>query len=153
MLAPGLGSCLDGPVAEDAKRQWAQNQKALARALGLSVAQWMWALEEAGERTTRLTAAAIGSGMAKGIGMRILDGLDGPKLTTLAKELIDERPVRAQHPLIREALRQGGPKAGAGRGRALLKRGAEGASPPSRAQEKPRPSAEEPTPDAPGDEP
>lgn len=103
----------------EAERAWAKDQRALARALGLSIEEWLLALEAAGQRTTGLTAAVIGAAMAKGLGLSVLDGLDGPGLAKAARGLIDPTPPRVENPVLKEAIRRAD-DVPSGRGAALL---------------------------------
>src|SRR5262249_42322499 len=117
--------------ASEALRSWADNQRALARALGLTIEDWLIAIDGAAQRTTGLTAAVIGAAMARGLGRSVLAGLDGAKLGAGARELIDPRPPRVTSPLLKEAIRRAddlGVRPGAGASR--LKR----ASPRTRAE-------------------
>jgi hypothetical protein len=90
----------------DPLEDWAASQRRLARALGLSLDEWMQALDDAGARTTGLTAAAIGAAMARGLGMSVLDGLDGPALAARARRVLDPRPPRVVNPILKEAIRR-----------------------------------------------
>lgn len=105
--------------SEDAKVVWARDQRALARALGLSIEEWLLALEAAGRRTTGLTAAVIGAAMARGLGLSVLDGLDGPALAQRGRTLIDPTPPRVENPVLKEAIRRAVDQP-IGRGLALL---------------------------------
>jgi len=91
---------------EDVQAAWARDQRALARALGLSIEEWLLAIEAAGRRTTGLTAAVIGAAMARGLGLSVLDGLDGPALAQRGRALIDPTPPRVDNPVLKEAIRR-----------------------------------------------
>jgi hypothetical protein len=138
--------------SSEARAQWASNQRALARALGISLEDWMGALDAAAARSTGLTAAVVGAAMAKGLGLSVLEGLDGVRLAALARELIDPRPPRVTSPLLKEAIRRaddlGGPRGGA----RLLKRAAqrEAIPTPQRDAKPLGSSVDVATPDAPG---
>jgi hypothetical protein len=115
---------------KEALQQWAENQRALARALGLTIEEWLECLDAAGRRTTGLTAAVVGAAMARGLGMSVLDGLDGARLAKRARDLIDPRPPRVKSPLLKEAIRRAddlGLKEGGG---ARLLRGRRASEPP-----------------------
>ena len=94
------------PVTDDGQQRWAEDQRAMARALGLSLEQWLKTLDRASRRQTGLTAAVIGAAMAKGHGMGVLADLDGPALAQRARRLIDPAPPRAKNPILREAIRR-----------------------------------------------
>ena len=113
------------PAVHDALLKWAEDQRALARALDLSLEAWISALEEAGTRATGLTAAVVGAAVARGSGLGVLEGLDGPAVAerarrVLAPDRFDEAPPeegggddegerpRASHPVIDAVLRRGG---------------------------------------------
>lgn len=130
---------------------WAADQRALARALGLSIAEWLAMLEAAGERRTGLTAAVVGAAMAAGQGLGVLERLDGPSLAAAARALIDPAPPKVGDPVLAEAIRRADEIVD-GRGASRLRRSTE-TSPPRTAAPA-LPSADQATPDAPGgDEP
>jgi hypothetical protein len=110
-----------GEVPE-ALATWADNQRALARTLGLSIEEWLAMLEAASKRSMSLTAAVIGAAKAKGLGMSVLSGLDGPALGARARALIDPRPPRVENPLLKEAIRRAGELGAEGAGARRLKR-------------------------------
>jgi hypothetical protein len=134
--------------------QWADNQRALARSLGLSIEEWMGALDQAAKRQTGVYAAVVGAAMARGLGLAVLEQLDQPELARRARALIDPKPPRTEHPLLAEAIRRAdelGVRPGRGAGR--LKRPTAETSAPSTPARVTKPlgiSAEEATPDAPG---
>ncbi len=141
----------------DPLQEWAASQRRLARALGLSLDDWMQALDDAGARTTGLTAAAIGAAMARGLGMSVLDGLDGPALAARARLVLDPRPPRVVNPILKEAIRRaealapepvGAEAASVGAGRLRERRAA--VVTPRRAEAPIGDSAAEATADAPG---
>lgn len=140
-----------GPVAEDAAAQWAAEQRALARALGVSLDVWLQALDRAGQSGPGLTAAVIGAAMARGLGMGVLAGLDGPALARRARVLVDPAPPRATNPVIREAIRRAG-ELSEGGGLERLRRRRETLSAPRRGEGSLGSSAGTATPDAPGEE-
>lgn len=130
--------------------QWGRDQRALARALGLSIEEWLGALDGASKRTSGLTAAVIGASMARGLGMSILDGFDAATLLVLARQLVDPEPPRVENPLLKEAIRRAdelGPSTGAAR---LKRRRREEIRAPVRGSGFAASSAETSTPDAPG---
>ena len=77
------------PSVADGLRKWAEAQRDLARALGLSLDDWLTALDAAGRNRAGLTAAVIGASVARGRGIPKLNEVDGPALATFARELID----------------------------------------------------------------
>ncbi|MCK6550033.1 hypothetical protein L6R52_29635 [Myxococcota bacterium] len=141
----------------DGLASWAENQRALARTLGLTIEDWLAALDAAGTRTTGLTAAVVGAAMARGLGLSVLDGLDGPSLAARARALIDPRPPRVESPLLKEAIRRA-TELGAGTGASRLKRAIRPApstdwAPEAALVRETKPlgdSSDEATPDAPG---
>lgn len=136
-----------------ALEQWAENQRALARALGLSVEEWLIVIEAASRRATGLLAAAVGAAVARGQGLGVLEGLDGPKLGDLARTLIDPNPPRAENPLLKEAIRRAddlGLQAGAGARRLKAQKTRTPLPVPLRDARPLGESADVPTPDAPG---
>lgn len=144
------------PAPPDALRQWVDNQRALARALGLTIEEWLDAIDGAGSRTTGLTAAVVGAAMARGLGLSVLDGLDGAKLSARARALIDPRPPRVTSPLLKEAVRRAedlslSTGAGARRLRTRVRR--DPLPTPSREVQPLGSSADLGTPDAPGSRP
>ena len=128
---------------------WAEGQRALARALGISLEDWVHAIREAGHRKTGLTAAVIGAAMARGLGMGVLDQLDGPTLAGQAQTLIDPEPPKVENPVLREALRRAD-ELPRGDGLRRLKKKEEIEAPKRGAGPKAA-SAKTPTPDAPGE--
>lgn len=130
---------------------WVHGQRGLARALGLSLEEWLRELEAAGGRKTGLTAAVIGAAMARGLGMSVLDGLDAPALVQRAKALIDPEPPRVDNPVLKEAIRRAG-ELGSGKGLARLKATRREVSTPRRGAGSLGDSARTRTPDAPGGE-
>lgn len=90
----------------EAIARWVENQRALARALGLTIEEWLDALERAGRRSAGLTAAVVGAAMGQGLGLDVLQGLDGAALAVRARALIDPAPPRVENPLLREAIRR-----------------------------------------------
>lgn len=141
-------------VQSEALRAWADNQRELARALGLSIEDWLGAIDAASKRTTGLTAAVVGAAMARGLGMSVLDGLDGAALGARAKELIDPRPPRVTSPLLKEAIRRAGDlgvKPGGGASRLKRKAASREVLPTPVRETRPLgESSDEATPDAPG---
>ena len=137
-----------GPVSE-ALRQWAEDQRALARALGLSLDDWLAALDAAGRNRAGLTAAVIGASMARKRGIPNLGAVNGPELATRARALIDPEPPRTEHPVLAEAIRRSQDlQTGEGArrlGRSVVAR-------PDRVGPSTAPSAAEATADAPGDD-
>ena len=91
---------------DDPYAKWVKTQRDLARTLGLSLEDWMEALDAAGGRRTGLTAAAVGAAMSRGLGMAVISELDGPALATRARQLLDPAPPRAKNPVLREAIRR-----------------------------------------------
>ena len=142
----------------EALEQWVQAQRAMARALGVSLEDWMAALDAAARHRAGLTAAVIGASMARKLGMPNLSRVDGSRLAATARQLIDPAPPRARHPVLAEAIRRAqnhpaddedpvaeGPQAGAG-----AQRLARSETRPDRAAPSTAPSAAVPTADAPG---
>jgi hypothetical protein len=133
---------------------WAVSQRALARALGLSIEDWLDQLRRAGTRKTALTAAVVGAAMGRGLGLGILEGLDGTSLAERACTLIDPTPPRVTSPILREAIRRSEEiGASVGRGASRLKPRERVVVPtPSRtvSVDELGPSSTEGTPDAPG---
>lgn len=138
--------------ASDALATWGAEQRALARALGLSIEEWLAELEAAGARTTGLTAAVVGAAMTQGLGLGILDRLDAAALVAQARHLVDPTPPRVESPVLAEAIRRAD-ELPAGQGAARLKRKSKAAPPrPDRVEAAPLPSATTATPDAPGED-
>lgn len=130
--------------------QWVRDQRALARALGLTIEEWILALERASKRRTGLTAAVIGAATARKMGLGILAQLDGPKLYGRAKSLIDPEPPRPEHPVLREVIRRADElPTGGGAGR-LKKAEPKDIKVPVRGEISIGESASVATPDAPG---
>jgi len=134
---------------DEALAAWAQQQRALARSLNVSLEVWMDELDAAAVRTTGLTGAVLGAAMANGLGMAVLDRLDGPKLAAEARTLVDPNPPRVASPVLAEAIRRAD-EIPAGAGARRLKRSAPDR--PDRVEAEPLPSANAATPDAPGEE-
>jgi enoyl-CoA hydratase/carnithine racemase len=130
---------------------WVEGQRNLARALGLSIEDWIRALEAASKRKTGLTAAVIGASMARGLGMTVLDALDPDQLLARAKELIDPEPPRVENPVLAEAIRRA-TELGSGGGAKRLKAKMRDISTPQRGRGSLGKSASTATPDAPGRE-
>lgn len=138
--------------ASDALATWGAEQRALARALGLSIEEWLTELEAAGTRTTGLTAAVVGAAMTQGLGLVILDRLDAAALVAEARRLVDPTPPRVESPVLAEAIRRAD-ELPAGQGAARLKRRSKAEPPrPDRVEAAPLPSATTATPDAPGED-
>jgi|GEM_PF-2335447 len=137
-------------VADDARLRWIETQRDLARALGVSVEDWLGALQSAGNRSTGLTAAVIGAAVSQGLGMGVLAELHGPELAQRARALVDPNPPRTQNPVLREAIRRAGELAEGG-GLERLKAKREGLSTPRRAPGSLAHSDARPTADAPGE--
>lgn len=138
----------------DALATWGAEQRALARALGLSIEVWMDELDAATQRSTGLTAAVVGAAMAQGLGLSILSRLDPAALGQRARALVDPNPPRVDSPVLAEAIRRAD-ELPAGAGAARLKRSRTRVEPPrpDRVDAAPLPSAGEATPDAPGTRP
>lgn len=130
------------------RAQWAVEQRALARALGLSIEDWLAALDDAARNRAGLTAAVIGASMARGRGMPRLAEIDGPALAALARQLIDPEPPRAHHPVLAEAIRRADTLTSGEGGRRLARSRPVA---PDRAAPSDAPSAAEATADAPGE--
>lgn len=132
---------------------WGAEQRALARALGMSIELWMDELDAASQRSTGLTAAVVGAAMAKGLGLSILDRLDAAALGARARALVDPRPPLVESPILAEAIRRAD-ELPVGQGAARLKKKRERApvERPDRVVAAPLPSSGEATPDAPGGE-
>jgi hypothetical protein len=140
---------------EDRLAQWAENQRALARALGLTIEDWMKALDAAGARQTGVYAAVVGAAMARGLGLSIIEGLSGVEIARAARQLIDPKPPRVSSPLLAEAIRRAGElgvgaEKGAGRLRRKKVERPEPLPTPVRETKPLGESSEEATPDAPG---
>jgi len=129
---------------------WVAAQKDLARALGLSIEDWIRALEDASKRKTGLTAAVIGASMARGLGMGVLDSLDPAALVARARTLIDPEPPRVDNPVIAEAIRRAGELPSGGGARRLKTTTRREVSTPQRGRGSIGKSASTATPDAPG---
>jgi hypothetical protein len=130
---------------------WAEAQRNLARALGLSIEDWIRALEAASKRKTGLTAAVIGASVARGLGMTVLDSLDPDALVARAKALVDPTPPRVENPVLAEAIRRSTELSGGG-GAKRLKRKRREVSTPARGRRSLGKSSSMATPDAPGRE-
>ena len=132
---------------------WAEDQRALARALGLSIEEWLAELDGAAERKTGLTAAVVGAAVSQGLGLEVLDSLDGPSLAARARALIDPRPPRVESPILAEAIRRAdelGAGSGAGARRLKQSRTRADVPVPDREARPIGPSADQGTADAPG---
>lgn len=139
--------------ASDALATWGAEQRALARALGLSIEEWLAELEAAGARTTGLTAAVVGAAMTQGLGLGILDRLDAAELVAEARRWVDPTPPRVDSPILAEAIRRAD-ELPVGQGAARLKRRSKAEpSRPERVETAPLPSSTTSTPDAPGEDP
>ena len=139
-------------VADAALQKWAHDQKALAKTLGLSISEWLDQLDRASVQKTGLTAAVVGAAVASGLGLSVLDQLDGDALAQSARALIDPEPPRVHDPVLAEAIRRNEQYA-EGKGAARLKRRIKKPEPIPTPQRSVRPlgeSAAEATPDAPG---
>ena len=134
-------------AVSDALKQWAQEQRDLARALGLSLDDWLQALDAAGGRRAGVTAAVIGASMARRKGIPDLSTVDGPALAAQARALIDPQPPRTQHPVLAEAIRRAD---GLARGHGAKHLGKK-ISRPDRAAPSDAPSSKTATADAPGE--
>ena len=139
-------------MAERELQVWAEAQKNLARALGLSIEDWIRALEAASRRKTGLTAAVIGASMARGLGMSVLDALDPDGLFERARELIDPEPPRVDNPVLAEAIRRAGELGSGGGAKRLKAPKRREVSTPQRGRGSLGKSASTATPDAPGGE-
>ena len=134
---------------------WAVDQRALARALKLSLEEWLVQLDLAAKRKTGLTAAVVGAAVARGLGLGVLDQLDGPDLAERARALIDPAPPDVDSPVLKEAIRRADELVTEGRGAARLrsKRRRRSSLPtPQRNPGADMSSSEEATADAPGEE-
>ncbi|MEE2902946.1 MAG: hypothetical protein VYC39_11480 [Myxococcota bacterium] len=130
---------------------WVRDQKSLARALGLSIEDWIRQLEQASERRTELTAAVIGAATSKGLGLGVISRVNGERLAHTARGLLDPEPPQVTDPVLAEAIRRAdemSTKQGLGASR--LKRKREHQT-PSRSVGPERESATEATADAPGE--
>lgn len=137
----------------EALAKWAENQRALARALDLTIEEWLEILDAASHRTTGITAAAIGAAMARGMGMAVVRGLDTRALGQRAKKLIDPTPPRVKNPVLKEAVRRArddGIETGAGAARLRARR--ESIRAPVRGEGSIGESVSVGTPDAPGED-
>jgi hypothetical protein len=137
-------------LAERELKVWAEAQKNLARALGLSIEDWMRALSDASKRKTGLTAAVIGASVARGLGMSVLDQLDAEALFERAQSLIDPEPPRVENPVLAEAIRRADEIGSGGGARRLKKAERPEISTPQRGRGSIGNSATASTPDAPG---
>ncbi len=138
-------------MAEQEQVAWAEAQRHLARALGLSIEEWVRALEAASNHKTGLTAAVIGASMARGLGMGVLDTLDPAALFARARALIDPDPPRVENPVLAEAIRRAG-ELGSGGGARRLRAERSEVTTPRRGEGSLGKSASASTPDAPGEE-
>ncbi|MFO0724655.1 MAG: hypothetical protein U1E65_12810 [Myxococcota bacterium] len=128
---------------------WGQDQRALAKALGLTIEEWLAALEQASQSGAGLTAAVVGAAMAGGLGLGVLDKLDAPKLLVRARALIDPRPPKVESPILAEAIRRADEQKPQGAGARLLRKKEER---PQRTEQALLPSDATSTPDAPGED-
>lgn len=137
-------------MAEDARARWAETQRDLARALGVSLEDWLGALDRAGRGGTGLTAAVIGAAVSQGLGLSVLGALDPTQLASRARALLDPTPPRAENLVLREAIRRAGelPEGG---GLQRLKARRDGLTTPRRAPGSLAGSDARPTADAPGE--
>lgn len=133
---------------------WARDQRALARALGLSIEDWMTELKSAADRKTGLTAAIVGAATARGLGLSVIGRIQAPELASRACELVDPNPPRVTDPVLAEAIRRADELgATAGRGALRLKARSKKKRPvPKRSTGPSRASDNTPTADAPGEE-
>ena len=142
---------MTGSNETSAQAKWAADQRALARALGLTIEQWCADLAAAGARRTGLTAAVVGAAMAKGLGLGVLAKLDGPALAERAAALIDPAPPQVADPIIAEAIRRADElDASAGKGASRLRRRPSSVETPQRQARPIGSSATGATADAPG---
>ena len=72
----------------DELSRWVEEQYALAGALGLSIEDWVEALELASCRRTELLAAVVGAASAKKKGLGILRRVNSERLARRARELL-----------------------------------------------------------------
>ena len=131
----------------DELKEWVQAQRALAQALGLSLEDWLNALDAAGRHRPGVTAAVIGASIARKRGMPDLTQIDGPALAAKARALIDPAPPRTDHPVLAEAIRRAG---GLSEGQGAQRLTRAPVRRPDRAAPSDAPSATEATADAPG---
>lgn len=136
----------------DALRAWAEDQRALARALDLTIEDWLAILDAASTRTTGITAAAIGAAMARGLGMGVVKGLDTRALGKRARKLIDPTPPRVKNPVLKEAVRRARDDFGRRKGADRLRAAREAVDTPVRGAAPIGASANTATPDAPGED-
>jgi len=134
-----------------AREQWVEDQRELARALGVSLEDWLAALDRAGERKTGLTAAVVGAAVSAGLGIGVIAELDGPALSRRARALLDPAPPRAKNPVLREAIRRAG-ELSEGGGLERLRQRREAVKAPRRAEGSLADSVRVATPDAPGED-
>lgn len=141
------------PEPEESKpvAKWTRDQKSLARALGLSIDDWIRQLELASQRKTELTAAVIGAATSRGLGLGVISRVDGASLAEKARNLLDPEPPQVTDPVLAEAIRRADEmNVTSGRGASRLKRKQKPAT-PQRAVGPERESANEATADAPGE--
>ncbi len=136
----------------EALAKWAENQRALARALDLTIEEWLEILDAASHRTTGITAAAIGAAMARGMGMAIARGLDTRALGRRARKLIDPTPPRVKNPVLKEAVRRARDGIETGPGAARLRARRDSITTPVRGEGSIGDSVRVGTPDAPGED-
>ncbi|MEO1338269.1 MAG: hypothetical protein AAFV29_21675 [Myxococcota bacterium] len=132
----------------DALRQWAEEQRALARALGWSIEAWLAELDRAGRHRAGVTAAVIGAAVARKRKMPNLSQVDGQSLAEQARALIDPEPPRTRHPVVTEAIRRATDLAEGEGARRLARTEVQR---PDRAAPSSAPSASDSTADAPGE--
>ena len=69
---------------------WAEEQRRLAAALGLSPAEWSKRLQAAAERRLSVLAAAVGAAVSSGRAMPRPDAVDPERLGKLAAALLGD---------------------------------------------------------------
>lgn len=142
------------PELDPGAQSWAAEQRALARALDLSLEEWLAQLAAASERRTGLTAAVVGAAMAEGLGLSVLERLAPEALLDRARRLIDPRPLKTESPVLREAIRRADELSraeGQGRSRLRKRKSEPVATPTRRSSLEAAPSATTRTADAPGE--
>ncbi|MCB9653861.1 MAG: hypothetical protein H6729_06995 [Deltaproteobacteria bacterium] len=139
---------------------WAADQRALARALGLTIEAWLDVLQAASQRRAPLGAAVIGAAARVGLSpSTALGSLEPTQLFERARALIDPRPPRVDNPVLKEAIRRAD-ELGSGLGaRRLKQRSPAAMRPRTETLERPQrgtsnlgPSSRMATADAPGEE-
>ncbi|MBK8014759.1 MAG: hypothetical protein IPK13_25850 [Deltaproteobacteria bacterium] len=144
---------------DDALAQWAADQRALARALGLTIEAWLGALEAASLRHAPLAAAVVGAAARSGLSPSVVLGrLKPAELFERARGLVDPRPPRVANPVLKEAIRRAD-ELGSGLGARRLKQKSSAARLRTESLERPQrgasnlgPSSRIATADAPGEE-